>query len=295
MTSSSVYLDLSPDVAKLGTACRGRRRTLGPPRRVAASSPIGDLGAVLLTGPSGVLNLSFCLPIEVAGKLRLLFMRIMWEAGTTMINANRLGKLDELHRAGTRRDAEFVVEEARLLDELLASADLGSSTTREVRLGNQLGAQTSVAETPQLEVTGQAPAPVPDQAEEPAMTVPQSAYGAPTSAGPALTDITSIGEADVLGELDELRRAWAPRDADTPHLPEKSRPRLGVRTSVVGVLALVLLIATLGTGFIALKQNTAAGQWRRHDHSEMRVNARSRQTWHRLTRPSHRSTPRQQN
>ena len=105
------------------------------------------------------------------------------------------------------------------------------------------------------------------------MTVPQSAYGAPTSAGPALTDITSIGEADVLGELDELRRAWAPRDADTPHLPEKSRPRLGVRTSVVGVLALVLLIATLGTGFIALKQNTAAGQWRRHDHSEMRVNS----------------------
>ena len=128
-------------------------------------------------------------------------MGIMWKAGTTMINANRLGKFDELHRAGTRRDAEFVVEEARLLDELPDSADLSSPIASGVVSGDQ-----------------------------------QS-------------------------------------DAETPHLPERPRLRLGVPTSVVGILALVLLIATLCTGFIALKQNTAAGQWRRHDHSEMTVNS----------------------
>ena len=50
------------------------------------------------------------------GKSRLMFMRIMWEAGATMINANKLGKLDELHRSRTRGDTELALAEARLLD-----------------------------------------------------------------------------------------------------------------------------------------------------------------------------------
>src|ERR1019366_7876952 len=61
-----------------------------------------------------------------------------------MINADRLGK-----RAGTRSDAEFAAEEARLLDELLASADLSSPTTPEIRSGDQ----TSDAETPHRQLT----------------------------------------------------------------------------------------------------------------------------------------------
>ena len=189
-----------------------------------------------------------------------------------MINANRLGKLDELHRAGTRRDAEFVVEE-----EGCSTSFLPPRTSAHLPRARSDWA-ISWALRPVLprhptRSDGAGAGSRSDQAEGPAMTVPQSAYGAPTSAGPALTDITWIGEADVSASLTNCVEPGLLGAADTPHLPEKSRPRLGVRTSVVGVLALVLLIATLGTGFIALKQNTAAGQWRRHDHSEMRVNS----------------------
>jgi len=45
-----------------------------------------------------------------------------------MINADKLGKLDARYRAGTRSDTEFAAEEAKLLDELLAAADLSSPT-----------------------------------------------------------------------------------------------------------------------------------------------------------------------
>ena len=42
-----------------------------------------------------------------------------------MINADNLGKLDARDwAAGTRSDDEFAAEEARLVDEMLASADL---------------------------------------------------------------------------------------------------------------------------------------------------------------------------
>jgi hypothetical protein len=113
-----------------------------------------------------------------------------------MINADRLGK-----RAGTRSDAEFAAEEARLLDELLASADLSSPTTPEIRSGDQ----TSDAETPHGQLTWQAPAAVPQQPEELTVTVAPSAYDAPASA-PTFTDTTI--NADELDELDELRQAW---------------------------------------------------------------------------------------
>jgi hypothetical protein len=110
-----------------------------------------------------------------------------------MINADRLGK-----RAGTRSDAEFAAEEARLLDELLASADLSSPTTPEIRSGDQ----TSDAETPHGQLTWQAPAAVPQQPEELTVTVAPSAYDAPASA-PTFTDTTINAD-----ELDELRQAW---------------------------------------------------------------------------------------
>jgi hypothetical protein len=113
-----------------------------------------------------------------------------------MINADRLGK-----RAGTRSDAEFAAEEARLLDELLASADLSSPTTPEIRSGDQ----TSDAETPHGQLTWQAPAAVPQQPEALTVTVAPSAYGAPASV-PTFTDTTI--NADELDELDELRQAW---------------------------------------------------------------------------------------
>ena len=50
-----------------------------------------------------------------------------------MSDVEELGKLDALHQAGTDRETEFAAEQAKLLDEILASADLGSPVTPEVR------------------------------------------------------------------------------------------------------------------------------------------------------------------
>jgi hypothetical protein len=91
-------------------------------------------------------------------------------------------------------------------------------------------------------VTAQA-ATAPQQPEEQAATVSPTAYRAPTSASPGFTDTTMM-----LGET------------------KKSRRRLRV---LVTTLAAVFFVATLGTGFVALKQNKAAGQWRQHDQSEV--------------------------
>jgi hypothetical protein len=91
-------------------------------------------------------------------------------------------------------------------------------------------------------VTAQA-ATAPQQPEEQAATVSPTAYRAPTSASPGFTDTTMM-----LGET------------------KKSRRRLRV---LVTTLAAVFFVATLGTGFVALKQNRAAGQWRQHDQSEV--------------------------
>src|SRR5271157_5292036 len=106
-----------------------------------------------------------------------------------MINADKLGK-----RAATRSDAEFAAEEARLLDELLASADLSSPTVPEIRSGDQ----TSDTEASHDQVTWHAPAPAPEQPEEQAETVSPSAYSAPESAGPTPTDAPTMISDDEL-------------------------------------------------------------------------------------------------
>ena len=49
-----------------------------------------------------------------------------------------VGRLDGLHPGGTPKGSEFAAEEARLLDELLASADLRSSEASEVRPVHEL-------------------------------------------------------------------------------------------------------------------------------------------------------------
>jgi hypothetical protein len=135
-------------------------------------------------------------------------------------------------------EAAVSAEEAQVVDEAAVSADLGSPAMPEVRSRDQ----ASDDETPRGQVTAQA-ATAPQQPEEQAATVSPTAYRAPTSASPGFTDTTMM-----LGET------------------KKSRRRLRV---LVTTLAAVFFVATLGTGFVALKQNKAAGQWRQHDQSEV--------------------------
>jgi hypothetical protein len=145
-------------------------------------------------------------------------MGTLWEAGATMTNADRLGKLDSRYRAGTRTDTEFAAEEAKLLDELLASADLSSPSTREVRSGDL----TSDAETPHGQVTWQAPpALAPPQPEEQAASVSPSAYNAPTLV-PTSTDTMTTSNADALDDLDEPH--WAGILPDTELVAEEAEP-----------------------------------------------------------------------
>ena len=125
-----------------------------------------------------------------------------------------------------------------MVDEAAVSADLGSPAMPEVRSRDQ----ASDDETPRGQVTAQA-ATAPQQPEEQAAAVSPTAYRAPTSASLGFTDTTMM-----LGET------------------KKSRRRLRV---LVTTLAAVFFVATLGTGFVALKQNKAAGQWRQHDQSEV--------------------------
>jgi hypothetical protein len=135
-----------------------------------------------------------------------------------MINADKLGKLDARYRPGTRRDNEFAAEEAKLLDELLAAADLGSPTTPNVRFDNQ----TSDAETAEGEVTWQAPVPAPDQPEEQAVAVWPSAYAAEASVAPTIADTTTTIDPEP-GQPSELRRArtiGGTRLGDEPGSPQ---------------------------------------------------------------------------
>src|ERR1019366_4258717 len=131
-------------------------------------------------------------------------------------------------------EAAVSAEEAQAVDEAAVSANLSSPAMPEVRSGDQ----ASDAMTLRGQVTAQA-ATAPQQPEEQAATVSPTAYRAPTSASPGFTDTTMM-----LGEA------------------KKSRRRLRV---LVATLAAVFFVATLGTGFVALKQNRAAGQWRQHD------------------------------
>jgi hypothetical protein len=135
-------------------------------------------------------------------------------------------------------EAAVSAEEAQAVAEAAVSADLSSPAMPEVRSGDQ----ASDAMTLRRQVTAQA-ATAPQQPEEQATTVSPTAYRAPTSASPGFTDTTMM-----LGET------------------KKSRRRLRV---LVATLAAVFFVATLGSGFVALKQSKAAGQWRQHDQSEV--------------------------
>ena len=120
-----------------------------------------------------------------------------------MINADKLGKLDARSRPGTRRDNEFAAEEAKLLDELLAAADLSSPTTPDVRSDDQ----TSAAETAEGEVMWQAPVPPPEQPEEQAVVVWPSQYDAEASSAPTVAGATTTIDAEP-GQPSEPRQAW---------------------------------------------------------------------------------------
>jgi hypothetical protein len=170
---------------------------------------------------------------------------------TATRRAAKPGKIEPRYRPWTLRDshvsaeeaqavdeAAVSAEEAQAVDEAAVSADLSSPAMPEVRSGDQ----ASDAMTLRGQVTAQA-ATAPQQPEEQAATVSPTAYRAPTSASPGFTDTTMM-----LGET------------------KKSRRRLRV---LVTTLAAVFFVATLGTGFVALKQNKAAGQWRQHDQSEV--------------------------
>ncbi len=157
---------------------------------------------------------------------------------TATRRAAKPGKIEPRYRPWTLRDSHVSAEEAQAVDEAAVSADLGSPAMPEVRSRDQ----ASDDETPRGQVTAQA-ATAPQQPEEQAATVSPTAYRAPTSASPGFTDTTMM-----LGET------------------KKSRRRLRV---LVTTLAAVFFVATLGTGFVALKQNKAAGQWRQHDQSEV--------------------------
>jgi hypothetical protein len=176
-----------------------------------------------------------------------------------MVTADKPAELGARYRPWTLRDtkpvaeqakpvdeqAKPVAEQAKPVDEPAASADLTSDTTPAVRSDEQ----ASDAETPHDQVTSPAePAPAPEEPEEQVVTAPPSSYSAPTSV-PTFTNVTTI-----LGET------------------KKSRRLLRVSPTVVGVLALVFLLAALGTGFVALRQNSSAGQWRQHDQNAVALN-----------------------
>jgi hypothetical protein len=164
---------------------------------------------------------------------------------TTMGTADKPAKLDARYQRWTLRDTGRVAEQAKLVDKPAASVDLSSDTTPEVRSDEQ----TSDAETPHDQMTSPAePAPAPQEPEEQVVTVPPSLYIAPTSV-PTFTNVTTI-----LGET------------------KKSRRLLRVSPTVVGILALVFLLAALGTGFVALRQNSSARQWRQHDQNAVALN-----------------------
>jgi hypothetical protein len=162
-----------------------------------------------------------------------------------MSRADELQKLDALHRSGALSDSEFAAEKAKLLDGIVALTTLGSLTTPHLLSGDE----ASPAVTSQVQEMRQVePAWGAQRPPEQAVTVSPSAYSAPVSAGPTFTDTTFLGNA------------------------KKSRRRLRVSPLIVGILAAVFFLATLGTGFVALKQNTVAGQWRRHDQNEVAAN-----------------------
>jgi hypothetical protein len=137
-------------------------------------------------------------------------MENVWKAGTTMSDVEELGKLDALHQAGTDRDTEFAAEQAKLLDEILASADLGSPVTPEVRSIDE----TSDAELSHDEGRAALAAP-PGQPQGQAVSVSEAAYGVPAFVGPMLTATTTPGEDVVAVALDAARQAETGSDIES--------------------------------------------------------------------------------
>ena len=68
--------------------------------------------------------------------------------------------------------------------------------------------------------------------------------------------------------LDPILAAATETSDDT----KKSERRARVSPAIVVVLALALILGTLGIGFAVLRQNSAAGQWRQSDQSEVVLN-----------------------
>ncbi|MGD0983935.1 MAG: hypothetical protein ABSA65_08980 [Acidimicrobiales bacterium] len=146
---------------------------------------------------------------------------------TTVREAHKPGKLDVRYRPWTLGAAELAAEEAQ-----------PSEAAPETRSAGQM----SGAETPHVQVSWQAPAF--RQSGEPGATVSPSGHSSPTSAASTFTSAAqSVGET------------------------KQSRRRLRISPARLGVLALVFLLTTLGTGFVALNQSSSARQWRQYDHS----------------------------
>ena len=103
-----------------------------------------------------------------------------------------VGKLDGLHSSGAPQGDEFAAEEARLLDELLASADLSSPDTPEVRPVHQL------SDDDQWQGTSSAR----EQSQQPTLVVVPPFTNAVINGDSSLTDRTlpvEANEPSVLG------------------------------------------------------------------------------------------------
>jgi hypothetical protein len=153
---------------------------------------------------------------------------------------------EEQHRSSTLGDAQSAAEEAKRLDEILASAVLSSPATPHVQsLDRTCGTEIFRGQG----MWQAASASVPQPPHEQALTVSPSAYGPQAFASSTFTDTRFV-----LGEAGRSRR------------------RLRLSPLAVTILAAVFFVSTLGTGLVALKQNAVAGQWRQHDQTEVARN-----------------------
>lgn len=140
-------------------------------------------------------------------------------------------------------DAALAAERAKLLDQILSSAVLGSSPGPDVP--HDL---TGAAEAFRGQGSSEA-SPAWESQQLPAPAVPRSAYEAPAFVSPTYTVAPM--------SLAETRR---------------SRRRFRLSPLLVAILAGLFFASTLGTGLVALKQNAVAGQWRQHDQTEVARN-----------------------
>jgi hypothetical protein len=203
-----------------------------------------------------------------------------------MSKVDELGKLEALHQAGSRKGPEFAAEEAKLLDEILASVDLGSPEAPEVGSADQTngaGAAPSEetwetaltwgfvpAEEPAVAVPPvySAPTPAVPTSEEPAVAVLPPVYSAPTPAVPT-------SEEPAVAVLPPVYNSATPAvptfiGATPPSTEEKApRSRLRVSSSIGAIFAAVFLLVALGAGFVALKQTASVSQWRLQAQSQV--------------------------